>query len=302
MPEVYDPITLPDLFEQGPFGLSSAVNWLTNASAHWQGGVQYDSDCTEVAVTMMECISGATISGKVDTWSHVTRGSRPFTIYDKVSCSPIGSDWWDVATTKALRALVNSGPVQLERTFWSGVSNAGPALVYPNLTSTGPIFNDLGRILLQPATTAISGTPLDVVEGLGALEAAFGTCYDGAGVIHVPFRLGAALAANYLIYEKNNKLYTYGGNQVVLGRGYPTNIGPGGSTPPAGSTWMFATSPIFGLRATPRTFTREQSFDRSVNTLSMIAEQTHLLGWTCCLAGVLVTTGGLVGGSPTTAS
>lgn len=297
----YQPVTPPDQFIPGQYGLSSVVNWLPG-EGHWQAGVQYDSDCTEVAVTMMECISGATISGKVDTWSHVTRGSRPFTLYDRASCSPADGEWWNVGQTKALRALANSGPVGLERAFWDGQGNAGNARVYPNLTSVGPVYDKTGRILLQPAATTVSGTlPMDMVEALGVLEAALGLCYDGEGVIHVPFRLGAALAANYLIFKDGNTLRTFAGNKVVLGRGYASAVGFGGSTPPAGATWMYATSPVFGYRGQAKTFDPVQMFDRGVNTYQVLAEQTFLLGWNCCLAGVLVTTGGLTGGAPSTA-
>lgn len=300
--EVYNAVTLPELFAPGEYGLSSAVNWVTSGE-RWAGGIQFDADCTEVAVTIMECISGTPtpIPSKFATWNHLTRGARSFDIYDRVDCSPADGTWYEVAQTKALRALTNSGPTQLERTFWTGAvgvtGGAGPRN-YPNLTSIGPIYDSTNRILLQPSSTIISGAPLDVVEGLGALEEALGNCYDGAGVIHVPVRVGVELCARYLVYKQGDKLYTWLGNQVVIGRGYPSNFGPNGSVPPVGSTWMFATSPIFGFKGQPRTFQPRDSLDRSVNTLLMIAEQKFLLGWTCCLAGVLVTTGGEQAGDP----
>lgn len=297
--EVYEPISLPELFLPSEFGLASVVNWVTGP-AHWGGGVQYEEDCAEVNVTASPCISGAPeIAAKAVTWTHNTRGARAFDIFAEADCSPGGSDWWDTAQSKVLTALAQAGPTQMEATFWTGAVDNPPLLNYPNLVSTGVVWDSTHRIVLQPAATIISGTvPLDVVEGLGRLEAALGAQYDGQGVIHVPKILGPALSAQHLVYEENGKLYTYCHNLVAVGNGYPSNVGPGFTTPPTGTTWMFATGPIFGLKGAPRTFTRESSFDRSVNTLKMIAEQKILLGYKCGLAAVLVTTGGEVAGDP----
>lgn len=298
--EVYAPLSPGELFLDRPYSLASVVQWVTSSDPHWAGGVQYDADCTEVAVTAMTCISGAASSDmKEIQWSHVVRGARAFDVYTRADCSPAGSDWWDTAQRRVLRALAVSGPTQLERTFQTGASGVEPALVYPNLTSVGPIFDSQGDILLQPASTIISGNPLDIVEGLGRLEGAFGSCYDGRGIIHAPLKLGAALAARNLCYKEGNRLYTYAGNTVVLGDGYG-DVGPGGTTPPGGSTWMYMTSPVFGLRGQPRTQAGKESFDRGVNTLQMIAEQKYLLAWECCLVAVLVTTGGEQAGEPNT--
>jgi hypothetical protein len=289
--EVYAPVTPPDTFDTAPFGLFSAINWVTADNAHWQGGVQYDADCTEVGVTSSPCISGAPESAtltKSVTWSHSTRGARAFTVFDRVDCSAPGGGW-ENEERRATMALARSGPTQVEATFWTGSSGLGVP-IFPNLTSTGPILDSTGRITLQPSSVLISGTPLDITEGLGRLESALGDCYDGVGVIHVPDTLGPALTARGLCYVKGSQLVTYNGNIIALGKGYP-GTGPDGSTFP-GALWMRATSRPFGYRSVVRTFTRPESFDRSTNTIKMIAEQTFLIGWMCCLAGVLVTAGG----------
>ena len=298
--ELLVPVTPPDLFESGRFGLYDAVNWFPGPN-HWAGGIQYDADCTESNVIISPCVSGAP-SGitKSATWSRTTRGSRPFTIYDEADCSAVG-DWWTEGKTKVLRALGQSGPTQVERTFWTGASGGAPHVIYPNIMSTGPVLDETGRITLQPSGTAISGVPLDVTEGLNRLEATFGDCYDGIGWVHVPSGLINSLCARGLVYlDKNNSniLRTWAGNRVIIGRGYSLTAGPGGTTPPGGSTWMWMTSPVFGIRGPVRNFEPIQSFDRGVNTAKFIAEQTHVLGWTCCRVGVLVTTGGEQAGEP----
>lgn len=297
MADNYTVLSLPELFSSEGYGLASVMEWITPTDSHWLGGVQYDVDCTEVAITMMECISGAPSPNptKSATWSQLTRGSRPFTLYDEVDCSPADGDWWKTGQATALRGLANSAPTGIERALWNGATNSAP--VFPNLTTIGPIFDSSNRILLQPAATIISGTPLDLVEGLGRLEKALGDCYDGWGVIHVPTQLGPALGARALCYREGSRLYTYNGNRVAIGKGY-SGTGPGNTVQPAGSQFIYATGPVFGIRGAPRVMDPVQSFDRSVNTLKMIAEQTFLLGWTCCLAGVLVTTGGETAGEP----
>lgn len=298
--EVYQVLSQGELFLDPLYSLASVVNWITPTDKHWAGGIQYDADCTEVSVTAMTCISGAASSDtKEIQWSRLTRGARAFDVYTRVDCTPDG-DWWDSGQRRALRALKNSGPTQLERTFQTGASGVEPALILPNLTTTGPILDSQGDILLQPAATIISGTtPLDVVEGLGRIEAAFSSCYDGRGVVHVPMKLGAAFAARNLCYKEGNKLYTYAGNTVVFGSGY-ADVGPGGVTAASGTTWIFMTSPIFGIRGTPRVVPGVQALNRGINTLQLIAEQKFLLAWECCLIAALVTTGGEWAGAPGT--
>jgi len=299
--EVYKEVSPPDNFDVSPYGLFSAINWATPDTPHVFGGISYDADCTEVGVTSSPCVSGAPESAtltKAATWSHTVRGARPFTVYDEIDCSAPGGGY-ENASERALMGLTRSAPTQVEATFWTGSSGLGTP-VFPNLTVTGVIRDSTNRIILQPASTLISGVPLDIVEGLGALETALASCYDGLGVIHAPIRVAEELVANRLCYERNGKLYTYVGNQVVIGKGYP-GTGPNGSTPAAGSMWMFATSPIFGYRNTARTIaTPVESLNPTVNTIKMIAEQTFVLGWRCCLAGVLVTTGGEGAGEPLT--
>lgn len=89
---------------------------------------------------------------------------------------------------------------------------------------------------------------------------------------------------------------TANGNRVIFGNGYPSNVGPNGVANTLGRTQMYATSPVFGLRSTPRVFGPVESLDRNVNTFKFIAEQTFLFGWQCCLTGVTVTSGGLGAG------
>jgi hypothetical protein len=290
------------MLESPGYGLLDNVTWLTpDPAGHWQGGIQYDADCPAGATTVSVCFPGITgdPGPKVPTWLQLTRGSRAFTVYDRVDCSPPGNglstDALDEMRADALMALSKSAPRNVERTFWRGnIDNApGGGTVFPNLTTAAQTFDGTGRIIIQPAGTLITGG-VDVVEGLGRLEAAIANCLRSVAWIHVPVILAASLSARGMLTVQNGKLYTYAGNRVIVGRGYDDTYGQGGAANAAGTTQMWATSPVFGLRSQPRAFTGVEILDRTTNTIKAIAEQTFLLGWQCCLIGITVTTGGLV--------
>lgn len=297
-----DSVTVPNLFTSPGLGLFDNVTWLTPTNKHWGLGIQWEAICPYSDVTITPCISGApaVLTSKASTMNRLFRGANSFTVYDEIDCSPDRS-FWDEARNDALTALANSAPITAEAVFWSGVASDGVP-VYPNLTTRGIIRDSTNRIILQPSITQVTGTGgLDVVEGLDRLESTFSACYPGVGWLHVPEGIVSALYAEHLIDWKNGKLYTCAGNLVIIGKGYPTNIGPGGTAPTAGTAYMTMTSPVFGIRG-PASAVADpvQSMDRSVDTLKMIAEQTFLFGWHCCAVTVQITLGGEPAGAVNT--
>lgn len=288
-----------------PYGLASAVNWQTGS--RWEQGIQWETLCATGSATFDPCVTGAPAldaPAKAATWSRGTRGARPFTVFSEVDCSAPG--WWDLAEQDAAKGFLWSEAFQVERVFQTGTVAGVTNLVMPNLTTTGPITDTafLPGVLLQPSSVVVSGAGVDIVEGLGILEATLGTCYQGgAGVIHIPLRLASALQVQYQIETSGSALYTAAGNRIVIGAGYTANAGPGGTTAPAGMGWIYATGPVFGWRSPLRQLgERRDQFDRAENTLKMITERTVVLGWDCCLAAVMVTLGGELAGAPGTAA
>ncbi len=86
------------------------------------------------------------------------------------------------------------------------------------------------------------------------------------------------------------------------GGGYP-GTAPDGSAPAYGVNWMYITGAVFGYRSGIKlNGTKIEHFDRSVNTLKVIAERTYVLGWDCCQFGVAVSYGGIITGLPNSAT
>lgn len=300
--EVYSnsSVTVPDLFEAAD-GLMTAITWLSPTDSHWKAGIQWQPDCTAALPTIMPCISGApaSVANKAKTWSSLWRGARPFTIFDEFDCTP-DEYTWDGGKDRAVRALTNSGPIALEQTVWSGVTNNAPAIIYPNLMSTGPTFDETNRIMLQPQNSfTITGTGgLDVVEALGKLEAAFSLCYPGKAWVHVPAELiGDFFARELAERNSSGQIISPNGNRIIVGKGYSPTIGQDGNANPAGTARIAMTSPMFGVMSSITAFDPVQSLDRSVNTVKFIAERTFIVGWHCCLMAAQVTRGGELAGA-----
>jgi hypothetical protein len=286
-----DSTSLP--FTPSAYGLlSPATTSLELTSAKWRMGIQWQSFCPAVAGTYGECAvpdEVPTPNPKDETWEYITRGATPVTIYSRADCAPVGQ--WDELSTRNQQALIRSEERELERIFWTGGAEAGAGQtnVWPHLAANAELVD--GDDTLQIPATPVSNIAQDIVTGLGMLEAAMRRCYSGVATIHMPIRLAALAVENHLIEPRNGVMYTTTvGSKVIIGE-YP-GTGPDGTLPPDGSTWMYATGEVFYQREpAPHTFRPVESFDRDVNTLSMIAERTYVFGWDCCLFAVLILNG-----------
>lgn len=285
------PFTLPG------YDLLSTATQLDIPEARWRMGLTWEPLCPEAGGTYDPCVAvvdgddGAeqapTPSDKSATTEWQIRGAVPFTAYSQIDCSPVGA--WDNLSSRNQQALIRSESRFVESAFWTGqAETGGPVTVYPHLASDTE-FSD--GDLLQPAATTVTATAQDIVTAIGMLEAAMRECYPGTATLHMPIRLAALAAAEGLIAPRSGIMYTTStGSKVVIGS-YP-GTAPDGSTPPDGTTWMYATGEVFFVRErTPHSFRPAESFDRSVNTLSMLAERTYLVGWDCCLLAIPVENG-----------
>jgi len=285
------------LFTPRPYGLWSVIQVPAAQPDHWEMGVTYEVACPAASLTYDPClaVTGLGVApsppAKAATTDLGLRGATAFTVVEEIDCSPLG--FYDDATAKATDALTRSEARQVEAAFWTGTAG-GQAVVFPHLAALSPIVEVEG-VVLQTAAVTGTGTPVDIVEGLGLIEGLLADCYDGVGVIHVPIELLPALAAYSLVSASGGQLRTAAGNLVAVGAGYH-GTGPAGQVT-SGAYWMYATGAMFGYRSPIRSFPTDQSFDRAVNTVKAIAERTYLIGWDCCHYAVPIARGGIIAGA-----
>ena len=301
----------PPVFTPSPYGLLAASDMRTD-DVHWQMGVTWEDICGGTGVILDPCVTSAPgvtgIATKAATTSRTFWGATPFTVYVEVDCSPV--DFYDNREQTMLQALQRFESFQVERTFWTGIApeknsvGGTPNGVFPHLASNAVVTEgatvNLGpAVTLQQAATVPTGTALNVVDALGALEQQLARCLNGTGVIHVPQSLAPTLAL--LLQKQGNTLLTPNGNRVAIGAGYP-GTAPDGSAPLAATVWMYATGPVFGYRSAPemRLMDGPAGFNRSTNTLKAIIERNYLMGYGCCLAAQLVNTASFIATSATT--
>ena len=307
-------IVSPPVFTPSPYGLLSAVEMRDEPDQHWQMGVTFEDICGGTGTTLADCDTSApAVTGvgmipvKQATTSRTIYGATPFTVYSEVDCSPV--DFYENREQLMLNALSRFESYQVERTFWTGVAtdrnNTGgfANAVLPHLAANAAINEtQLGRTtILQMAATVVTGTALNVVDALGVLEGALATCYNGAGIIHVPQSLSPDLGL--LLSRQGNRQLTPNGNVVAIGGGYP-GTSPTGAAPALGTCWMYATGAVFAYRSAPimrlLNDPRNPPFDRNTNTVKAIIERTYVIGYDCCLFAQLVNTSSFFGTSTST--
>lgn len=273
-----------------PYGLWDAAQHPT-APSHWQTGVTWIDRCPDGSTTYDECV---TVTGtgappappaKTDNVAQDFRGATAFTVYAEFDCSPVGlAD----AVSVASESLARVEQAQVESAFWTGAAGGQPGIVLPHLASSATVLDDHGIILQPTATVAVTGDDAAVV--LGQLEHQLDQCLSGEGVIHIPRFALPTFTANFLVTVVNGELRTQSGNLVVVSGDYP-GTSPAGAAPAAGTSWIYATGPVFGYRSDVFATQLRESFDRAENTVKMIAERTYVLGFSCCLLAALVNLG-----------
>lgn len=293
----------PPTFTPRPYNLWSVVqDRSADPDAHWRMGVTYDAWCPTASTTYDPCVAVSGVSGvgalppppapaKAATTDHTLRSATPFTVYERIDCSSPG--FWGDATAIATDMLTRSEIRQVETAFWTGLT-AGQTTAYPHLAAAIQLSQD--GAVLQTAAQILDSTPVDIVEAIARLESALATCYDGVGVIHIPAAVLPLMAAYTLVERAGAQLRTTGGTLVAVGGGYP-GTSPFGTAPAVGAAWIYATGAVFGYRSGIETYQPVEAFNRTVNTVQMIAERTYLLGWDCCHHAIQVSLGGVVGGT-----
>ena len=294
----------PATFVDRNFGLMSVVQpRFDEPDAHWRNGVTFQDLCGLAGTTFDPyCVSGTGAPLKTPNVTVATYGALPFNVVAEVNCSPVGYSQPE-QQARAVDALTRNESFQVEQAFWTGaVAGVGPTIyqVSPHLAANTAVVDTAG-VQLQCAATTVSGSVvLDIVEGIGRLEAAMSRCYNGQFVIHMPMILANALLSNYSAEIFGSQIKTREGNLVAIGAGY-AGTGPDGTSIP-NVAWVYATAPVFAYRSAPETFAFREELNRTNNTVQTIVERTYVLGFACCcFYAVPISVGGYTTGQPLSA-
>lgn len=279
-----------------PFGLLSVAQLVPDGDPHWRAGTWFQPDACHPAKSVdASCPNPALDFTKTPTTvGIVAKGADAFTVYSYIDCSPAGN--FDEYDRRTRRALELGAPRAIEQVFWTG-KVASPAVtgasIFPHLAANGQVFDATGRIRLQTAAIVVTGSGASgvangITEAVGLLEEAMGNCYGGVPTIHIPRRGLSHLTSHFFVNTSGSFINMPSGTLVNAGGGNP-NVGPDGSTPPAGQIWLYATGAVQYRRSEMEaTSTLNEAIRRDVNSMRYVMEQTYQFNWDCCHFAVLV--------------
>lgn len=190
-------------------------------------------------------------------------------------------------------------------TVYSGVECSGPNWTYAEARAQALAALALGeqeaveegfqRYTLAPNADDLTpkGGPVNIAQGVAALEGCLAETYGGRGYIHVPAGAAALLGCCNLAHRDpvTGCLETLAGNQVVIGGGYSAaNVGPDGAAAEDGTLWLYATGPVV-IRRGPVMVIPDRagaSLNTRTNDRRVLAERTYVPAATCRVCAVKV--------------
>lgn len=287
----------PPVFQPLQFRLADVVDGPHQYTGHQRLGVQFTPEaCTLPLETTTACLTG--IGGEKETTGSIpNRGADSFAVYTWLDCSPAGVEGGvQELVRRTIEAHNRNAPTVVERVFWTG----GDSSTAQHLAENTAVSETVGGSIvnLQTAASVLVTGAVDVVEAIGRLEQAMAGCYGGTPLIHVPRGAVASLAAHHQVTTRGSKMTTVNGSIVVPAPGYP-GTAPDGSTPTAGTAWLYATGSVKMLQSEPKavaTMPRE-FITRDINDATYIVEQRFTLAWDCCHFAIPVSLGGVTTGT-----
>jgi len=143
-------------------------------------------------------------------------------------------------------------------------------------------------ILAQPDTAMPNGTTaVSLINGIAILEGYAADVYGGVPTLHMPRSVATrALAVDVLVSGLDWTVNTKQGALVANGGGYSANLGPDGSSAPAGQAWLYVTGQVVLTRGSIVT---SRALDYQNNNQVALAERTYVPTVDCFKAAVLVT-------------
>ena len=195
--------------------------------------------------------------------------AEPITVYAGAECSALG---WTYAEARAhAEASLALGEQEaVEAGFWTS------------------------RLAATATDLTPAGGPVNIAQGVAALEGCLAEKYGGRGVLHVPAGAAALLGCCDLVSEDpaTGNLRTLAGNCAIIGAGYSAmNTGPGNLPADPGTAWLYITGPLVIRRGPAETLPDQNS---SVNTRTndrrVLVERTYVVATTCTVCAIQVVT------------
>lgn len=196
--------------------------------------------------------------------------AEPITVYAGAECSTLG---WTYAEARAhAEASLELGEQQaVEAGFWSS------------------------RLAMTATDLTPAEGPVNIAQGVAALEGCLAEQYGGGGTLHVPAGAAALLGCCNLVRENpaTGSLRTLAGNCVIIGAGYSAmNTGPGGIPAEPGTAWLYITGPVVVRRGPVDTIPDRPgpSVNIKTNDRKVLVERTVVVATTCTVCAIQVST------------
>lgn len=204
-----------------------------------------------------------------------TKTGYPFVVYSSIECGAVG--------------LTNERQTRVRNFLYQQLS-AGEQATVENIFSQSAFGQTEG--LANNAATVNLGAADGPVEGVSILEDWLYAQYGLPGVLHVPARGAAYVKGAKVITRDTPTMPWKTAMGTVVSMGNYAGVGPTGSAPTAGTTWMYITGQVAVWR-TPDSALLDipvgQVLNRATNTVEIVMEREYVVTYDCYVAGVQVT-------------
>jgi hypothetical protein len=228
--------------------------------------------CCPVNVWHDPCLDGDTSPGapaQKEFCRPQVEHADPITVYAGAECSALGWSYQE-ARDHAEASLALGEQAAIEGGFWTD------------------------RLAATATDLTPAAGPVNIAQGVAALEGALAESYGGRGVLHVPAGVAALLGCCNIAHEDpaTGTLRTLAGNCVAIGAGYSAmNTGPGNIPAPSGTAWLYVTGPLVIRRGPAETLPdQNSSVSTRTNDRRVLVERTVVVATTCDVFAVAVTT------------
>lgn len=196
--------------------------------------------------------------------------ASPITVYSGAECSTMG--WsYEEARAHAEASLALGEQQAVEAAFWRE------------------------KLAAEATDLTPAAGPVNIAQGVAALEGCLAESYGGVGNLHVPAGAAALLGCCDLAREDpaSGTLRTLAGNCVIIGAGYSAmNTGPGGVPADPGTAWLYVTGPVVVRRGPTVTIPDRSgpSVNMRTNDRRVLVERTYVVATTCVVCAIQVVT------------